>query len=179
VNKLVFYILLGAFIAWRLYRRIRRNVGRQKLRPRRAIVGLVIICVAIVGISGFLIILAGSQFPRLGGGFGGGLLCGALTGLLGLRLTKFETTDEGHFYTPDTRIGVGLSLLLVGRVIYRSILLNNNAYVPGHPAPMQSPLTFFIIGLTLGYSLVYYTGLLIHTHDKNKQLNALPPTDSI
>jgi uncharacterized membrane protein YidH (DUF202 family) len=175
VNKLVFYILVGAFIAWRFYRRLRRNVGRQKLRPRRAILGLIIVCIAIVGISTGLAILAGLHFPRLAGGFGGGILCGALTGLLGLRFTRFETTDEGHFYTPDTRIGVGLSLLLVGRVMYRTILLNNHTYVPGHPAPMQSPLTFFIIGLTLGYSLVYYTGLLIHTHDKNKEQNALPP----
>ena len=35
-----------------------------------------------------------------------------------------------------------------------------------HPPPMQSPLTFFIIGLTFGYYLAYYTGLFVHTRDK-------------
>jgi hypothetical protein len=179
MHQTVIYVLVGALIAWRLYRRIRRNIGRQKLRPRRAVVGLVIVCMFILCVSSGLIIFAGFQLPRLLAGFGGGILCGALMGLLGLRLTRFETTDEGHFYTPDTRVGVGLSLLLVGRLIYRMILVNNTSYAPDHPPPMQSPLTFFIIGLTLGYSLVYYIGLLIHTHDKNKQQNTLPPADSI
>jgi hypothetical protein len=32
--------------------------------------------------------------------------------------------------------------------------------------PFQSPLTLLILGLTVGYYLVYQTGLLIHNHDK-------------
>ncbi len=148
-------------MAWSVYRRVRRNIGRQQLRPRRAIVRLVILCVASVFIA-----LAGLQFPKILIGFGGGALCGGLLGLLGLRLTKFETTEEGHFYTPDTRIGVALSLLLAGRLIYRIAVLNDVEIAPNHPPAMQSPLTFFIIGLTVGYYVVYSLGLFVHTHDK-------------
>lgn len=161
MNQAVIYILIGGFIAWRMYQRIRRNIGRQKLQPRRAIFRLVIFC-----IISLFIIFAGLQFPRVLAGYGGGLLAGALLGFVGLRLTKFETTDEGHFYTPDTRIGVGLSLLLVGRIIYRFVIFSNANVAPNHPPPMQSPLTFLIIGLTVGYYFVYFIGLFVHTHDK-------------
>ena len=71
-------------------------------------------------------------------------MLGALLGLVGLRLTRFETTDEGHFYTPNTHIGIVLSVLFVGRLLYH--------YIPGHVVtgaksaamPFQSPLTLFI-----------------------------------
>lgn len=161
MNRTVFFVLIGAFMAWRIYRRTRRNIGRQKLRPAWIIVRLVIFCI----VSVFIIFL-GLQYPRLLEGYGGGILGGAALGFLGLRLTRFETTAEGHFYTPDTRIGVAISLLLAGRLIYRMAILNNATQAPGHPAPFQSPLTFLIIGLTFGYFLVYYLGLFVHTHDK-------------
>lgn len=99
-------------------------------------------------------------------GFGGGIFLGALLGLAGLRLTRFETTDEGHFYTPDTRIGIAISMLLVGRLLYRFWVLRDVSSAPDHPPPMQSALTFSIVGLTFGYYIVYYLGLLMHTRDK-------------
>jgi MFS family permease len=171
VHQPVFvYIVFGGLMAWSVYRRVRRSIGRQQLRPRRAIVRLVILCAASV-----LIALAGLQFPRILLGFGGGLLCGAILGFVGLKLTQFETTEEGHFYTPDTRIGVALSLLLAGRIIYRMVVLSNTDLAANHPPPMQSPLTYFIIGLTIGYYIVYSIGLFVHTHDKKP----LPPAGSV
>jgi hypothetical protein len=161
MDKAVFYILIGGLFAWRIYRRVRRNIGRQKLQPRRIIASLVIFSIFSIGI-----IFYGVQFPRLLAGFGGGIVAGAILGFVGLKLTQFETTHEGHFYTPNTHIGVGLSILLVGRVLYRMIVLNNVALAPNHPPPMQSPLTYFILGLTFGYYIVYYIGLFVHTHDK-------------
>ena len=148
-------------MAWGVYRRLRRSIGKQKLRPKRAIVRLALLCVASIFIFGF-----GLEFPRVLAGFGGGILGGALLGFLGLRLTRFETTEEGHFYTPDTRIGVAISLLLAGRLIYRMYVLSDTNLASGHPPAMQSPLTYFIIGLTFGYYFVYYIGLFVHTHDK-------------
>lgn len=161
MNKAVFLFVVGGFMAWGFYRRMRRSIGRQKLRPTRAIIRLVLLCIA-----SFVIIALGLQFPRVLAGFGGGILGGALLGFLGLRLTRFETTEEGHFYTPDTRIGVAISLLLAGRLIYRIYVLSDTNLASGHPPAMQSPLTFFILGLTFGYYLVYYIGLFVHTHDK-------------
>ena len=98
-------------------------------------------------------------------GLGGGLLAGALLGLVGLRLTRFETTAEGHFYTPNIHIGIALSVLFVGRMAYRFIVLGG-ADAQNHAPVFQSPLTLVILGLNVGYYLVYQTGILIHNHDK-------------
>src|ERR1700733_10787901 len=142
-------LLFGGLIAWSIYRRVRRNIGRQKLRPRRAITSIVILSAISV-----LIAATGFQNTNLLLGFGGGLLLGALLGLAGLRLTRFETTDEGHFYTPNTHIGVALSVLFVGRIAYKYIV-KNQAAAQNPAMPFQSPLTLFILGLTVGYYIVY------------------------
>jgi hypothetical protein len=158
----VFGALL-ALIAWRMYKRIRRNIGRQPLRPRRALTSIVIFSlfsVAIVYLSFQL------HQPHLLLGIVGGLALGVLLGWVGLRLTRFETTAEGHFYIPNTPIGVALSLLLVGRLAYRFMVIRDAAIAPNHPPPMQSPLTFFIFGLMAGYYIVYQTGLFIHSRDQ-------------
>jgi hypothetical protein len=154
-------VIIGGLFAWRIYRRLRRNIGQQPLHPRRIITSLVIFSVLSVAL------LAGcAHDPRLLGGLGGGLLAGALLGLLGLRLTKFETTEAGHFYTPNTHIGVGLTVLFVGRLVYRMWVLNDASVSHQGPAAFQSPLTLFFFGLIAGYYIVYYTGLFAHTHDR-------------
>jgi len=164
-------LIIGIF-AWSIYRRVRRNLGRQPLHPRRAKRSLVIL-----SLVSAVIVYTSLQNTNLLLGFGGGILLGALLGFIGLKLTHFETTDAGHFYTPTTHIGVALSVLFVGRMVYH--------YIPGHavaaqnPAmPFQSPLTLFILGLTVGYYLVYQTGILIHNHDKNNPAKkTLNPAD--
>lgn len=158
-------IIIGGLVVWRLYGRVRRNIGRQPLRPNRIIRSIIILSVVTVLISA-----TNLQSPDLLLGLGGGLLAGALLGLLGLKLTQFETTDEGHFYTPHTPIGIALSVLFVGRILYRFWQVSEQAHdAPpgGDPAQfLQSPLTLAIFGLTAGYYLVYYIGLFVHTHDK-------------
>jgi hypothetical protein len=161
MNPVFIYVVVGALLAWRIYRRIRRNIGRQKLRPVRIIVSLVLF-----GVVSLVVIVVGLQSPGLLAGYAGGILGGAALGFVGLKLTRFDTTGEGHFYTPDTRIGVGISLLLTGRIIYRIAVLNTASLAPNHPPAMNSPLTFLIVGLTAGYYMVYYIGLFVHTHDK-------------
>jgi len=151
-----------AFIVWRIYQRVRRNIGRQPLRPRRAMVS-----VFILSLFSTIIIAVSLSQPRLLWGIGGGLSLGLVLGWIGLRLTQFETTAAGHFYTPNTLIGVTLSALLIGRIAYRFMIIHDVAVAPYHPPPMQSPLTFFIFGLTAGYYIVYQTGLFIHSRDKN------------
>ena len=154
-------ILFGGLIDWSVYRRIRRNIGRQPLRPVR-----ITFSIAIFTLVSVLFFGLARQSPPLLLGIGGGLFLGALLGFVGLRLTKFETTDAGHFYTPSTPIGVVLSLLFLGRMLYRFWVIRNVATAPAGPPPFQSPLTFFIFGLIAGYYLVFYIGLFVHTHDK-------------
>jgi hypothetical protein len=158
-------LLFGGLIAWGIYRRVRRNIGRQPLRPTRVIINLVVFALATL-----LMLAASLQFPKMLLGIGGGILLGAGLGFLGLRLTQFETTDEGHFYTPNTHIGIALSLLLVGRMLYRMWVLGDvdMTKASSQPQLFQSPLTYFILGLTLGYYIVYWIGLFVHLHDKKK-----------
>lgn len=164
-----FPILIGGLFAWSIYRRVRRNIGRQILRPRR-----VITSIAIFSVIGALLVVGSLHNLNLLYGLGGGWLLGGVLGFVGLRLTRFDTTEEGHFYTPNAHIGVALSMLLVGRMIYRFMVLNSSmsALQANHPPPLQSPLTYFIIGLTFGYYIVYYIGLFVHTHDRKPDANA-------
>jgi len=154
-------IFIGALLAWGIYRRVRRNIGRQPLRPVRMIISLVIL--SLVSMLMFSLLLEHTAALL---GLGGGIVLGVGLGLVGLKLTKFETNDQGHFYTPNTHIGLALSVLFIGRVLYRQWALHNGTVAASQPQLFQSPLTLFILGLNLGYGFAYYTGLLIHTHDK-------------
>jgi len=133
----------------------------------------VILCL----VSVMIIVVGILLNPMILAGFGGGLVPGIALGFLGLKLTQFETTPDGrHFFKPDTRIGVALSLLLTGRMIYRFVIIKDVAMAPNHPPAGQSPLTYLIAGLTIGYYIVYSIGLIIHAHEKYKaQRAAVPP----
>lgn len=162
-------ILIGGLFAWSIYRRVRRNIGRQPLRPARIIVSLVVL-----SLVSMLLVVGSLPFPKMLLAMGGGALLGGALGFVGLRLTKFETTDQGHFFTPDMRIGIAISLLLVGRLAYRWWMVSqatgggDPATTPMQPQLFQSPLTYFILGLTIGYYLVYRIGLFVHLHDKKQ-----------
>jgi hypothetical protein len=154
--------LVLPYVAWRVYRRFHRNVGRQLLHPGRLVSGLVVFSLLVVLLAALCYAL-----PRVLAGLGLGVLLGGLLALLGLHLTKFETGEtKPHYYTPNTYIGVALTLLLAGRVIYRvGVLYFSDAVDLGAaPSFMQSPLTMFVIGLTSGYYIAYNSGVLIRSN---------------
>jgi hypothetical protein len=157
MSPAVAFLFVG-FIAWIAYMRIRRVVGRQLIRPR-------IIRVYLFWGSLFtlFVIRLSLRDETIALALGGGLLLGALLGRFGSSLTKFEQTEEGHFYIPDTRLGVALSALLIGRVVYRIWTLRQTVANPGNGQLLRSPLTLFLFGLLAGYYIVYYIGLVIYT----------------
>ena len=95
-----------------------------------------------------------------------------LIALVGLRLTRFEVDPiKGECYVPNPWIGGLLMLLLLGRLGWRSVRvwsLMPHGSTQDVSIPMQSSgypssaLTMLLIGLLIGYYIVYYSGVLIH-----------------
>lgn len=142
-----------------MYMRVRGNIGRQPFEPKRIKSRIIIL-----GIIGALLGAMMAMRPLALLAFAGGAAGSVLLAWLGVTLTRFERTGSGDFYTPNTIIGVTLSLLLIGRFVYRFIVVYNAMHsgMPEGPQAFQSPLTGAIIGLTFGYYVAYYIGVLIH-----------------
>jgi len=149
-------VAIAVLIAWRLYARIRQAIGRQRLHPRRPWITLTVLPLLLVLLS----VPSGAQ-ALLELALWGGVLLGVALGLVGLRLTRFEATGAGLFYTPSAHLGIALSTLLVCRIAYRFI----TGGLPGSGAttsapPALTPLTLLLVGTLAGYYCTYALGLL-------------------
>jgi hypothetical protein len=150
-------LVLLPLIAWRVYARFRRMVGRQRLSKIRPWVTLAIFPVLLV-LLGFA---AHEHLDRLWW-LAGGLGLGALLGIFGLGKTRFEPTPQGLFYTPNAHLGIALSLLFVGRIAYRLFEIYTAAPTVQHDMSdfARSPLTLAVFGLLAGYYISYAIGLV-------------------
>ena len=109
-----------------------------------------------------LVAFGATRYPTTLLALGGGLAIAVPLGLLALRLTKFETSADGNFYTPNTTIGLVVTLLFVGRIVYRIVTLVGTPRTEGMPPSMfQSPLTLLVFGVTAGYYITYYLGIYL------------------
>ena len=167
-------VLLTPLIAWRVYRRFRKNVGRQPYRPVRLVAygAMFLATIALIGAVSF-----GKPMSLLG--LATGVVLGAVLGFLGLRLSVFERRDAGSFYTPNTLLGGGISVLFVGRLLYRFIVLNQATDRPQwSPQNLAaSPLTLALFGLTAGYYIVFSIGV-VWTMRRIKSPTAIQPVAS-
>jgi cytochrome b561 len=86
-----------------------------------------------------------------------------------LRHTRFEVTPEGRFYTPHTYLGLAVTLLFLGRLVYRFLYLPNGASGTFGPDPnaavayQRTPLTVGIFAVLVGYYVLFYAGVLLKT----------------
>ncbi len=148
---------IAALIAWRVYSRVRRMVGRQRLSNVRPWITVSLFPALIA-----LLLLGSIPHPGSALALVAGVGLGAGLGIYGLRLTKFEQTPSGLFYTANAHLGIALSLLFLGRVAYRSVQFFWSA-VPAAAPPadfVRSPLTLLIFGTLAGYYVLYAVGLL-------------------
>ena len=150
--------LIIPFIAWRVYMRARRNIGRQPYKPMHLQASIAIFTTVLV-VFAYL----GLRHPMTLVALAGGLAGSCALAWWGVRLTKFERTPQGAFYTPNTALGLGVSALFIGRILYRMVALSGTNAVAA-PQPFQSPLTYFLFGLSAGYYIVYAIGVLIRSH---------------
>jgi hypothetical protein len=151
-------LALLPLIAWRMYARMRRMIGRQRLTRMRPWLTLVMFPL-LLG----LLALAARAHPERLWFLGIGVALGGAAGVFGLKKTGFERAPQGLFYTPNAYLGIGLSLLLVGRVIYRlvEVFVFGVAPAPAEPNDFAvTPLTLGVVGLLAGYYIVYSAGLV-------------------
>ena len=175
--------LFAALVVFAIYRRFRRSFGRQLLRPARMKVRMVLltflVCVLLPAA------LRSTQF--LAAEIVGAAL-GIALAVWGAQRTRFLTHGGQLYYVPHTYTGIIVSLLFLGRLVYRIAQIYGvahpspaagavaaNAYASADPAQtfapasmLQSPLTVGIFFLLAGYYLCYYAWVMW----KSKHLQA-------
>ena len=148
------FLIMLPLLAWIVWRRVSRQFGQQPIQRKRMIAR-----VAIFAAIGALLSLAGFHDIQLVEGLLVGALIGALIGMVGLRLTRFEVDPvKGDCYVPNPWIGALLTVLLLGRLIWRVMQMQQASAT----TYTYSPLTMLVFGLLVGYYIVYFSGLLIH-----------------
>lgn len=153
---------LAALVVWRVYKRVRRLIGRQQLSAVRPWLTVTLFPMLLLVLGAFSL-----AHPLNALGLLAGASLGVGLGVYGLRLTKFEVTPAGLFYTPNAHLGIGLSLLFIGRIAYRfsQLYLLGTASADSSPdAFMRSPWTLLIFGTLAGYYICYAIGLLRWRH---------------
>jgi hypothetical protein len=171
--RLVTPYLIVALVVWGIYRRMRRSFGRQRVRD-----GLMWLRAGILTLAAAFIAVQTARDVDLLGMLLAGIACGAVLGYFGLKHTKFEVTPEGRFYTPHTYIGLAVTALFVGRLLYRFLGTYNGLAPP--PATGQdlatiyrhSPFTLVVIGALVGYYVFYYVGVLQRTRPQVARITA-------
>jgi hypothetical protein len=171
--------LTAALVLFIIYRRFRRNFGRQPLRPKRMIVRMTIF--AIIGL-----LFAPAALRSMDGALaiGVGLALGLGLGVWAGKRTRFERHQDHLHYIPHTYTGMVVSALFLGRLIYR-FLIPHDGYSPMDAAARgsgavlgslyQNPLTLSIFFVLIGYYLYYYSYVLWESnHLKPADLEAPP-----
>lgn len=161
--------LFAALIVFAVYRRLRRSFGRQPLRPARMTVRMVLLTLLVC-----LLLPAALRSAQFLAAELAGAALGIGLGVWGARRTRFLTHGGQRYYVPHTYTGIAISLLFLGRLVYRVVQVYGsthashaanavaaNAQASAAPAAMlQSPLTVGIFFLLAGYYLYYYGWLL-------------------
>jgi FtsH-binding integral membrane protein len=148
-------LVLLPLLAWRVYARFRRTVGRQRLSKVRPWVTIAIFTSFVL-----LIALATRAHVERLPWLVAGLLFGSALAGYGLRRTRFESSPEGLYYTPNAHLGIALSLLVIARVLFRMVEIYTIEPTTAHASDfVRSPLTLAVFGLLAGYYIAYAIGL--------------------
>jgi len=150
--------LTAALVVFVIYRRFRRNFGRQPLLPVRMQVRI-----ALMLIVGGLLLPSALHSAGLLSALLAGIAAGVALALWGAARTRFLTVDQQRYYVPHTYAGVAVSALFLGRLIYRLWQVYGTGVAAGANAPaamMRSPLTFGLFFVLVGYYVCYYSAVL-------------------
>lgn len=146
--------ILTPFIAWRVYQRVRRLMVRQQSHAWRHWLSI-----AIMGVLVIVFGIAALGHPLALPALAGGVVVGVALSLLALQRTRFERIGSDFFFVPHAPIGAIVSLLFIGRLLYRGY----EFYVDGPAASAHftsSPLTMIVFGIMAGYYANFARGVL-------------------
>ncbi len=152
----VVLLLLGPVLVWRVYSRIKTQMQRQRSIMQRHYTGL--------GVFTAMAVVPASQFvtqPAALAWLLTGVAGGIAWSVWGLKLTRFESTAEGYFFTPNPRVGLVIAMLFVAGLMYIGFEIYANQG-SGQATPKVTDYAFFLpsLGLVAGYFATYSAGLL-------------------
>jgi hypothetical protein len=153
---MVLWLLLWPFALWQRYR-----MGRARRRAIAWVAGfnawslLVSVLVFLLGAC-----LTGHWVEAALEDAAAGVVAGALLGLLGLALTRFEATPQGLYYTPNRWLVLALTLIVAARIAYSLYRMQQAWVADVHAAWLsQQGSVLAVGGLLLGHYLAYAWGL--------------------
>lgn len=159
-------IALVPLLVWRIYSRVRNQMTRQRSILSRHYTGLFVFVA--------MLLVPGSELgdrPFQLAALAAGAIAGIALGTYGLRRTRFEDTPEGYFFTPPSRMGILVAMLLVARVIYLGIeiYMNQGSSRP-NPRFTDSPITMLCLGITAAYFATFSAHLMRWRQRKRKEV---------
>jgi len=139
-------------------RRIAGNFGRQPWRPVRTGIRLGLLSLALLAL-----LIAAAFVPGAGLAVSVGLAIGATLAGFALHHNHAEIVDGKPGYTPNPWIGGALSLLLVGRLLWRMGHVDVATMTSGSAGFGQqaSPLTLGIAATLVAFYVVNSAGLFV------------------
>ena len=161
-------LLFAILVVFLVYRRFRRNFGQQPLRPVRMRVRAVLLLVV-----GGLLLPTALHSSAFMAALLGGLCVGIALAVWGAARTRFLRADNQLYYVPHTYTGIAVSLLFLGRLVYRLIQaygagthasgsagLDPARQAFGTAGMLRSPLTLGLFYVLVGYYVCYYSIVL-------------------
>jgi hypothetical protein len=160
MKHVVYAVLIPAFVLFAIYRRFRRNFGRQPLRPKSMIFRIVLLSV-----FGLFLLPAARASLEMALAIAAGLGIGVALGIWGAKHTRFEKDGDKISYIPHTYTGMVVTALFLGRLVYRfgALFTSGAAQVSqGNPfaAIQHNPVTSCIFLVLVGYYVYYYSYVL-------------------
>ena len=162
-QNLVGPLVAAAVTLFVLYRRFRRNFGKQKLRPGYLIFRMVLLCVV-----GALLLIPTFFSTELAVVTIIGAAIGVGLALWAAKHTRFLRQDGVLYYIPHTYAGVVVTALFVGCIAYR-VFVNAQPHTaiatdwnPGMGdmsmmnAFYHNPVTRLVFFILIGYYVYYY-----------------------
>lgn len=156
-------LIPAVFVLFIMYRRVRRNFGKQKLKRGYLIFRMVLLC--IVGILMLIPTFFSQELAVvtiIGAGIGVGLAIWAA------KHTRFLNQDGILYYLPHSYTGMIVTALFVGRIAYRVFVMAQPHTVVttdwnpgmsdfgGFSSIYHNPVTRLVFFILIGYYVYYY-----------------------